>query len=258
MTQPSGRLCGASARYRVYLCSPPLFCFADGLAILVRVLVTSIYLRISPLKASRLAILSRADERHHSKRNQITSFEDPFPVTVHEGPPCANTAAWPRWLFFIVGTLPAAIQLASFSGVPRTQILGLIFVSSFAMIELVTFLSTFKEQYKTIPEVLGYLKVEGILTEEQEVRFNAYKLINGLEWFDQSLFIMTLIAQCSIMSELIDQVGVPVTAPINKLFEFTSVNVIYAIYGSCILLLHLLTVARFILWLWGKWLSLDR
>jgi hypothetical protein len=67
-----------------------------------------------------------------------------------------------------VGTLPAAIQLASFTGVPRAQILGLMFVSSFVVIELVTFLSTFKEEYKTIPEVLRYLKVQGVLIEEQE------------------------------------------------------------------------------------------
>jgi hypothetical protein len=258
MAQPSGRLCGASSRYRVYLCSSPLFCFADGLAVLVRVLVTCIYLRISPLKASRLAILSRADERHHSKRNQDASFEDPFPVTAHGATPSANTAAWPRWLFFLVGTIPAAIQLASFSGVPRTQILGLMFVSSFAIIELVTLISTFKEEQRTIPEVLGYLKVEGVPIEEQEVRFQAHKLIVGLEWFEESLFLTTLIAQCAMISELTDQVWGPVTVPVSKAFEFTFMKVIYAIYGTCVLLLQPFTVIRFILWLWGKWSSLDR
>ncbi|KAE9381905.1 hypothetical protein N431DRAFT_15583 [Stipitochalara longipes BDJ] len=258
MAQPSGRLCGASTRYRVYLCSSPLFCFADGLAILVRVLVTSIYHHISPLKASRLAILSRADERHDTKRNQDTSFEDPFPIMEHEGLPCANAAAWPRWLFFTVGTLPATIQLASFSGVPMTQTLGLMFVSSFAIIELVTFLSTFKEQHKTIPEVLRYLKVEGVPIEEQEVRFKAYTLIKRLEWFDHWLFLITLVAQGLMTAELTGQIWVLVRAPTCKLFEFTFMEVFTSIYSISVSLFLLLTVVRLILWLCGKGPSLDR
>ena len=258
MAQPAGRLCGASSRYRIYLCSSPLCCFADGLAILIRVVVTSIYHQISPLKASRLAILIRADERHHSKRTEETSFEDPFPATVHEGPPNTNMAAWPRWLFFIVGTLPAAIQLASFTGVPRAQILGLMFVSSFVVIELVTFLSTFKEEYKTIPEVLRYLKVQGVPIEEQEARFKAYKLIKRLEWFDYWLFLVTLGAQCLLMADLTDQVWVVIRAPISKLFELTFMKVFYTTYHISCFLMSLLTIVRLVMWLCGKWPSLDR
>jgi hypothetical protein len=79
-----------------------------------RVLITSIYFRISPLKASRLAIISRADERHHSLRNKDTCFDDNLATPEKEGPPPITAATWPRWLSFLVGTVPAAIQPASF------------------------------------------------------------------------------------------------------------------------------------------------
>jgi len=258
MAQPSGRICGASTRYRVFLCSSPLFCFADGLAILVRVLYTSIYHHISPLKACRLAIIARADERHDTKRCQEASFEEPFPTTEHDLPPCSNTAAWPRWLFFAVGTLPAAIQLAAFSGVPIAQVMGMMFVSSFAIIELVTFLSTFEEQYKTIPEALRYLKVDGVPIEEQEVRFKAFRLINRLEWFEYWLFLATLVAQAVLIANLSDQVWVVIRAPICRLFEFTFIQNFYSVYTTTLMVFFLLTIVRFVLWLFIRWVFLDR
>jgi hypothetical protein len=130
------------------------------------------------------------------------------------------------------------------------------FVSSFATIELVTFLSTFKEEYKTIPEALGYLKVEGVPIEEQEVRFKAHKLIVGLEWFEQSLFLTTLIAQCAMISELIDQVWAPITVPISKAFGFTFMKVIYAIHGTCVLLSQPFTVGQMAVF--GSLVSLEQ
>ncbi|KAF4629514.1 hypothetical protein G7Y89_g8630 [Cudoniella acicularis] len=171
--------------------------------------------------------LGEADERHHSKRNNDTSFDDQFPatgVTEHEGFPSANPpAAWLRWLFSLVGTVPAAIQLGSFSGVPGTQILGLMFVCSFTIIELVTFLSSFNDEKKcgTIPEVLGYLKVEGVPIEEQDIRFKAYKLVICLEWCETALFIITLVARFAMLFELIPQIWICATAPLGKIFEYT-------------------------------------
>lgn len=215
MAQSSGRICGASVRYRVYLCSSPLFAFSDGLSIVIRVIAASLYLHISPLKASRLAIITRADERHHTFRNKDSCFDDPFPEPIsHEGsiPPSSNTTtAWPRWLFFVVGTMPAAIQLAACSGIPGTQTLGLIFISSFAIIELLTCLSSFKEEYKTIPTLLEYLQVDGVTIEEQEHRFKVFKLIKLLEWVETILFLLTLLAHLVLMFNLIHPIWARIT-----------------------------------------------
>jgi hypothetical protein len=256
MAQPSGRISGASSRYRIYLCSSPFFCLADGLAILTRMFVTSMHLRISPLKASRLAIISRGDERHHSLRNKDTCFDDNRATSEKEGPPPVTAAAWPRWLFFLVGTVPAAIQLASFSGVVVAQTLGLMFVSSFAVIELVTFLSTFEEG-NTISQILGYLKVEGVTIEEEPLRFKTYKLFVRLEWCDTAFFGLALIAQSVLMFELFHQIWVPATVHLSKVFEYTFMKVLYAIVGTFWLLLQVVLVVRFVLWLAGVWQSLN-
>lgn len=260
MAQPSGRICGASTRYRLYLCSSPLFCFADGLAILLRMLATSIYLQISLLKASRLVIISRSDERHHSKRNKNTCFDDPSPDMIHESPPPGNTANWPRWFFFLGGTVPATIQLVSFSGVPGTQILGFMFVSSFAIIELVNFLSMSKE-HKTTPEVLDYKKTGESPAKEQKLRSKAYKLTICLEWCESALFTMTFIAHFAIMTELVHQIWLPELIPVYKLYNFSWMQWIYIpfslfppIIAIMILLLTWNIWPALGRWLhWGKW-----
>lgn len=257
MAQPSGRISGASSRYRIYLCSSPFFCLADGLAISLRVLVTSMHLRISPVKASRLAMLSRADERHDSLRNKDTCFDDSPVTPTKEGPPPATAAAWPRWLFFLVGTVPAAIQLASFSGVPVAQALGLMFVLSFTVIELVAFLSTFEEP-NTIAEVLGYLKDEGVTIEEEALRFKTYRLMVRLEWCDTILFVTAIFAQAAMMFQLFHQLWAPATVHLSKLLENSIVELIMTIFNTLWLLVSAIFIVRIVLYFTGIWQSLDR
>jgi len=132
------------------------------------------------------------------------------------------------------------------------------FVSSFAVIELVTFLSTFEEQHKSVPEVLRYLKVDGAPIEEQAVRFKAFRLINRLEWFEFWLFLITLVAQAVLIANLSDQVWVVIREPIGRLFELRPMAIFYSIYSVTLVLLFFFTIARFVLWLCSKLLFLDR
>lgn len=43
---------------------------------------------------------------------------------------------WLRWLFFVLGTLRSAIKLMAMSGVPWTKALGMMFLSSFLLVEI--------------------------------------------------------------------------------------------------------------------------
>jgi len=56
----------------------------------------------------------------------------------------------------------------------------MMFVSSFVIIELLSFFSTFEER-NTIPATVGYLKVEGVTIEEEGLRFKSYGLMKFLE-----------------------------------------------------------------------------
>jgi hypothetical protein len=264
MAQPSGRICGGSVRYRIYLCSSPFFAFSDGLSIVTRVITAAFYLHVSPLKASRLAILARADERHHTFRNKDSCFDDPFPEPVANEdsvPPSASsiTPAWPRWLFFVVGTVPAAIQLASFWGMPGTKAIGLMFICSFTIIEVITCLASFKEEHKTIPSLLGYLKVDGITIEEQEDRFKVLKLIRRLEWFETGLFVATLLAHLVLMFHVVHPIWAVITLPTrNALHAIPIIKLLYTIFSTIDTIVHVLTFMRFIAWIFGPWSILDR
>jgi len=50
MVQPSGHICGATYRYRLYLSSSPILCAVDALSAIIRLIATSICFRISPSK----------------------------------------------------------------------------------------------------------------------------------------------------------------------------------------------------------------
>ncbi|KAH9216018.1 hypothetical protein DL95DRAFT_460561 [Leptodontidium sp. 2 PMI_412] len=115
MAQPSSKICGLSSLCRIYLATSPIIALADAISAFIQIAITSIFLRISPKKASRLVVLSRSENEFSGVNNQS-----------QEGP----GRMWPRWLFFIMGLLPAAIKLASFSGIPWTRAWGVMFATS--------------------------------------------------------------------------------------------------------------------------------
>jgi hypothetical protein len=133
MAQPCGRVCGISSRYSTYVRSSPFFCAADSLSIIVRLLVTSLTLGISPRTALSLLMQRRFDD--------VRPMDD---LTA------AKYATWLRWLYFVLGPLPMGIKLASFQGTPWTQGFGFIFVGSFALVELLTLLDKIISQETTL------------------------------------------------------------------------------------------------------------
>jgi hypothetical protein len=135
MAQPGGRVCGLPSRYRTYLRCSPLLCVADALSVITRLLVSTTYLRQSPLEAVRILLHSRFNGPDHtdeqaspSRRREALLAE--LEEAEAEGIQSLEKMTWLRWTWFILGTLPAAIKLASVKGVPWAQAWGMMFLSS--------------------------------------------------------------------------------------------------------------------------------
>jgi hypothetical protein len=138
MAQPGGRVCGLPSRYRTYLRCSPLLCVVDAVSILLRMLVST-YLGQSPLEALGTLLHERfkdsegagsQDSRQPTNHNATVELDDQS-----GGVQSLERMTWLRWLWFILGTLPPAIKLASMRGVPWTQVWGMIFLASWIINE---------------------------------------------------------------------------------------------------------------------------
>ncbi|KAK0118420.1 hypothetical protein ONS95_012707 [Cadophora gregata] len=128
MAQPSGYIePSIPTRFRLYLCSSPIVCTCDAVAMVVQLLTTMIHLWI-PL-SSALAVVVYERSENMIDDLGLDGKEDDKDKTY-------LSSVWPRWLFFILGVLPPSIKLASFSGTPWTKIFGMMFLVSFLIIEL--------------------------------------------------------------------------------------------------------------------------
>jgi hypothetical protein len=149
MAQPSGKILGLQSRYRIYLSSSPILCVADAVSAIFGLTFSMLILRVNPIKTSRLVMLRRTEH--------IVTVEK-----VEYRPRRFQSRTWARSLFFILGALPAAIKLCSFTGLPWTKTWGMMFLSSFIIIELITLLSRFggTEHNSSTSEILGHSEME--------------------------------------------------------------------------------------------------
>jgi hypothetical protein len=149
MAQPSGKILGLPSRYRIYLSSSPILCVADAVSAIFGLMSSMLILRVNPIKASKLVMKRRIES--------VMSVEK-----VEYRPGRFQSRTWARSLFFILGALPAAIKLYSFTGLPWTKTWGMMFLSSFIIIELITLLSRFggTEHNNSTPEILGHSEFE--------------------------------------------------------------------------------------------------
>jgi len=103
-------------------------------------------------------------------------------------------------LFFVVGTLPAAIQLASYSRIPWSQTWGMMFTTSFAAIELVTLLA-FSENEKigaSVPEILGFNEDDWYHAQNQQLRSRILLLDPKLIYFEVITFTLASVTHWGI------------------------------------------------------------
>ena len=154
MFQPCGKVCSMPSRYSTYLRSSTFVCIADTLSILVRLaysLTTSLLTEGNPLYDSIHLI---TEERFDNDIAEINK---------------AKATAGIRWLCFILGPLPQAIRLASFSGVPGTKIFGFGFLSSWLIVEFLILVSATTDRDNpsnwpsTLFEIVDVLAFWGVL-----------------------------------------------------------------------------------------------
>jgi hypothetical protein len=100
-------------------------------------------LRITPLKNLAVVFERRARARARIKENFLEGRHfggvDRMDEK-NEEREGKKITAWPRWIFFVMGTLPTGIKLASFEGTPWTKVWGMMFLSSFIVIEIAVIL----------------------------------------------------------------------------------------------------------------------
>jgi hypothetical protein len=123
MAQSAGRLCGTSSRYRIYLASSPILCCADAVSMVLSCFTVYISLSVASTQALRVVLGRRMETGHRG-----LELDHP------------RRSTWPSLLFFLLGTLPAAIKLTPFSGILWTKTWGMMFLSSFIISRLSTLL----------------------------------------------------------------------------------------------------------------------
>ena len=177
MAQPSGRICGFPSRYRTYLRCSPLICGADMLSIVIRLNVIVFYLRLSFLEGVGILLHSRFDDNSHGNgsNNQSLALG-----SIHndddgggEGIQALERITWLRWLWFLLGTLPPAIKLASMTGVGWAQIWGMMFLGSWVINEAFILIATLNQSFFTISSS-GHISWPGY---EQNTRSANFKHI---------------------------------------------------------------------------------
>jgi hypothetical protein len=178
MAQPSGKILGLPSRYRIYLSSSPILCVADAVSAIFGLAFSMLILRVNPIKASKLVMLRRVEH--------IVTMEK-----VECRPGRFQSRTWARSLFFVMGALPAAIKLCSFSGLPWTKTWGMMFLSSFIVIELIALLSRFggTENNNSIPEILGHSEIEWKEPQLDLLRWKAEGVVHIFVLCEAILFL---------------------------------------------------------------------
>ena len=131
MTQPSGRVCGVSARFRTYLRASPIFCIVDTVLLLIRLVLY----RLSGLP---LRLAAREVKNARFDEAEVQSAEGGFQAL--------QNLTFVRWLLFGLGTLPQAVKLIVLGNVPWTKVWGLFFLSSFLVLEVVFWMASGSER----------------------------------------------------------------------------------------------------------------
>ena len=140
MAQPAGRLCRHHRLRRTYLISSPLMCICDLIFVIGHLSSARLYKLFGGSTGMMLLLSER--------------FSAPVPED-HLHALVQHTRL--RWLFFVLGPLPAVLLLLGLSGVMWTQVLGSIFLAEWLMSELLICISTIPRfsagEHENVPDL---------------------------------------------------------------------------------------------------------
>ena len=145
MIQPAGRVWGPGwSRYQVYLRCIPLVCVVDTLLNVGHIIGYYITYKKGLQHAVLLRMSSRNTESLNQEPNSLGNVED-IPVyarrlSLQTDYTVGN--AWDRYLWFILGPLPASIMLFSTYGTFQTTVYAVIFLATWVVNELLFVIAT--------------------------------------------------------------------------------------------------------------------
>lgn len=181
MAQPSGRICGFPSRYRTYLRCSPLICGADMLSIVIRLAAVVVYLRLSVRESLGILLHGRFDSNDQTNdgRSQSFALQVEYDDGGNDGIQVLERMTWLRWLWFLLGTLPPTIKLASMSGVGWAQTWGMMFLGSWVINELLIVFATLNQSFFTVSSSgritwPGYEQATRSATYQQTQRYLYY------------------------------------------------------------------------------------
>lgn len=128
--EPRSRALGSQSRYKTFIRASPFVCLLDSLNILLRWLLTSIYLRCPPLIALKIVGHDR--------------FRGSEPLA---GVDKIRANPFLRLVYLILVALPGLWKLFSFKFTPMAQIYAGIFIFSYVVDETVTFFTPPKDYF---------------------------------------------------------------------------------------------------------------
>ena len=186
MAQPSHKMFGFFTRHRIYLCSSPILCIVDSIFVMVFIIFIKFYLAITFREASQIVTLLG-----WSGSPQKQPIIEELKI---EGP------SWPRFIFFILGPLPAIIKLASFSGTPWTKAWGMMFAVSFSIMETVNYLAqgSTKESKPCVRSILEYSEEEWQEDAQRIRRVRSGRLRTTFSRIVWIFLLAAFIAHCTL------------------------------------------------------------
>jgi hypothetical protein len=234
MAQPGGKFCGFPSRYRRYLSSSPILCLANAISTVLSVLLAMLCLKMDPRKACLFAVRARSEviSTEVKEKNDaiigkviherfakvivrkigptVTQLE----VIPKKGEPDIQKETFPRWVFFVMRALPAAIKIASFAGTSWTKLWGMSFVLSFLITEAVTVLSSQSSSIGSKHSVAVFPTLELNNVESKGLpryHFLAREryLAHWIETFDTFFFPLSCCAHLSLDIWIIEGFWVP-------------------------------------------------
>lgn len=198
MSQPAGRILHTPRKYRLYLCSSPLICATEALSLFSGLTFAYYMLDISLVDAARFVV---RDRFYHISKEETEIAEWP------------ERSSLQRWIFFIIGTLPAFIKLLSLSGLPWSKAWGLMFGFSYLVIEIVMMLAKYdgRKPPASSVEALGYsaARIELTINSELQSRVESVEFWNT--GFGAVFFFMAIMAQNVLTGWTLYSLWQPVT-----------------------------------------------
>jgi hypothetical protein len=171
------------------------------LSIVIRLLVTIVYLRLSILESVGILLHDRFDNNDYTNGERSQSFASQAEYDDGEGDgiQVLERMTWLRWLWFLLGTLPPTIKLASMSGVGWAQTWGMMFLGSWVINELLIVFATFNQSFFTISSS-GRISWPGY---EQTTRSAKYQQVQRyLGYCEKSLGIAALIIHVVLINNI--------------------------------------------------------